>query len=56
MLQSGLWEERVSGTTKQIVDSLNTTVAANGVQVWVLNEQVSNLQLLDKLRHAMAYK
>ena len=56
MLQSGIWQERVSGSTKQITDSLNTTVAANGVQVWVLNEQVTNPELLNELRHAMAYK
>lgn len=56
MLQSGIWQERVSGPTKEITDNLKTTVAGNGVQVWVLNEQVTNPELLNELRHAMAYK
>lgn len=56
MLQPGLWQEQLSGTTKTIEDTLDTTVSANGVQVWVLNEVVANPALLDALRHAMAYK
>lgn len=56
MVQSGQWQERLSGATQQVTGSLTTTVAANGVQVWVLDETVKNPELIKALRHAMTYK
>ena len=46
-MQSGVWTEQLSGQTQHINDgdSLKSTVAANGVQVWVRNGTIANKAL-----------
>ena len=55
-MQQGEWVEQLSGDT-QTVDSqaqLSTTVEANGVEVWVLNDQIKHPALLNTVVSQMA--
>ena len=56
MLQAGHWEEQLSGTKSELTNELRTTVEPNGVQVWVLNDAVTEPELLKAATHAMLYK
>ena len=55
-MQQGEWVEQLSGDT-QTADSqaqLSTTVEANGVEVWVLNDQIKHPALLNTVVSQMA--
>lgn len=54
-MQSGVWVEQLSGTSKQIEEgeSLETDVGANGVQVWVRNGQIEGQDLALSLKNLM---
>ena len=55
MLQAGSWHETISGMTNchRYIDH---PVKPHGVQVWVLNESVSQPELLQAALHAVQYK
>ena len=56
MVQAGSWEEQLSGATLKVKDEIRTQVEPHGVQVWVLNESVTQPELLQAAQHAMQYK
>jgi glycosidase len=56
MVQAGTWEEQLSGATLTVSDEIRTQVEPHGVQVWVLNENVTQPDLYQAAEHAMAYK
>ena len=56
MLQAGSWHETISGMKQTVTDTLTTQVKPHGVQVWVLNESVSQPELLQAALHAVQYK
>ncbi|HCF78851.1 MAG TPA: cyclomaltodextrin glucanotransferase, partial [Glaciecola sp.] len=56
MVQAGTWEEQLSGATLTVSDEIRTQVEPHGVQVWVLNENVTQPDLLQAAQHAMVYK
>ena len=56
MLQSGIWEEQLSGEQRELNGELQTTVEPHGVQVWVLNDIVTQPELLEAANLAMEYK
>jgi glycosidase len=47
-MQEGDWHEQISGERKRVEkgESLSTTVEPNGVQVWVLDEMITQPELL----------
>ena len=55
-LQSGDWQEQLSGKTQHISEGqdLRSTVAANGVQVWVHDGRIEQPALIQQLREQMA--
>lgn len=55
-LQPGHWREALSGSELSLRegDSLNTTVAANDVQVWLLDAPVSHPALIEQLEGRMS--
>lgn len=54
-VQAGRWVEQVSGNTQTVTDggSLTTQVAANGVQVWVLEGAVTQPELVSQVKEQM---
>lgn len=56
MLQDGSWEEQLSGEQQEVNGALRTQVEPHGVQVWVLNAQLVQPELLSAAQHAMRYK
>ena len=56
MLQDGSWEEQLSGEQQEVNGTLRTQVEPHGVQVWVLNAQLVQPELLAAAQHAMRYK
>ena len=54
-LQAGLWREALSGAELTLGegDSLETTVPANDVQVWLLDAPVSDPKLIERLEGVM---
>ncbi len=58
-LQPGEWNNALSGEMKSVASSdatLTTTVAANGVEVWLLNDSVTDSQLKEALISLMEEK
>ena len=55
-LQSGDWQEQLSGKTQHISEGqdLRSTVAANGVEVWVRDGRIEQPALIQQLREQMA--
>ncbi len=56
MLQAGLWVEQLSGVKQNVTEVLNTQVKPYGVQVWVLNEGVTDPDLLRASIDAVKYR
>jgi len=55
-MQSGEWVEQLTGQTLTVASSasLKTTVKPNGVQVWVHEGEVNNLDLLEQIKYQLA--
>ena len=55
-MQSGEWVEQLTGQTLTVASSasLKTTVKPNGVQVWVRQGEVNNLDLLEQIKYQLA--
>ncbi len=56
MIQAGSYVEQLSGKQKAIKDAFVSEVGPHDVQVWVLNEEVTEPSLIKALHHAMDYK
>ena len=54
-MQAGEWQEQLSGESVTIKkgESLSSTVAANGVQVWVRQGEVTSQPLIDAMTAQM---
>ncbi|WP_438864154.1 alpha-amylase family glycosyl hydrolase [Neptunicella sp.] len=55
-MQSGEWQEALSGNTLRVQDSLSSRVAAHGVQVWLHNGRVQGQELQQRLTELMRDK
>ncbi|MBE1288189.1 MAG: cyclomaltodextrin glucanotransferase [Alteromonadaceae bacterium] len=55
-LQAGLWMEQLSGVKQNVTEVLKTQVKPHGVQVWVLNEGVTDPDLLRASIDAVKYR
>lgn len=55
-MQSGEWVEQLTGQTLTVASSasLKTIVKPNGVQVWVRQGEVNNLDLLEQIKYQLA--
>ena len=55
-MQSGTWVEQITGKTLSLADgeALKTKVSENGVQVWLLNDQMINSELIEQVSFQLA--
>ena len=55
-MQSGTWVEQITGNTLSLADgeALKTKVSENGVQVWLLNDQMINSELVEQVSFQLA--